>query len=31
MYFIASSTLKIKCGKINGMQENVPIMGVCCG
>ena len=29
-YFIANSTLKIKCGK-SGMQENVFIMGVWCG
>ena len=27
-YFIASSTLKIKCGISNGMQEKVSIMGV---
>ena len=27
-YFIASSTLKIKCGKSEGMQEKVSIMGV---
>ena len=30
-YFIASSSLKIKCGKSKGMQENVSIMGVWCG
>ena len=30
-YFIASSTLKIKCGKSKGMQEKVSIMGVWCG
>ena len=27
-YFIASSTLKIKCGESKGMQEKVSIMGV---
>ena len=27
-YFIASSSLKIKCGKSKGMQEKVSIMGV---
>ena len=30
-YFIASSSLKIKCGKSKGMQEKVSIMGVWCG
>ena len=29
-YFITSSTLKIECGKSNGMQEKVSIMGVWC-
>ena len=29
-YFIASSTLKIKCDKSKDMQEKIPIMGVCC-
>ena len=28
VYFIASSSLKIKCGKSKGMQEKVTIMGV---
>ena len=27
-YYIASSSLKIKCGKSKGMQEKVSIMGV---
>ena len=30
-YFLASSMLKIKCGKLNSMQEKVSIMGVWCG
>ena len=30
-YFIASSSLKIKCGKSKGMQEKVSIIGVWCG
>ena len=30
-YFIASSFLKIKCGKSKGMQEKISIMGVWCG
>ena len=30
-YFIASSSLKIKCGKSKGMQEKVSVMGVGCG
>ena len=28
MFYIASSTLKIKCGESKGMQEKVSIMGV---
>ena len=30
-YFIASSTLKIKCCKSEGKQEKLSIMGVWCG
>ena len=30
-FFIANSSLKIKCGRSKGMQDKVSLMGVWCG